>query len=82
MRFVRKAKKGQRIILTGQLALVRRAMSNGGWMTLAQINKAVHGREAGTSARLRDLRKEQFGGYLINRKNENGRFYYRMERAG
>lgn len=43
-------------------------MSDGEWRTLHQIQAIVGGSEAGISARLRDLRKEQFGTYIVNRK--------------
>lgn len=46
------------------LAFIR----GGAWHTLAAISKATHDPEASVSARLRDLRKPQFGSYLIERR--------------
>lgn len=54
------AKDEQR--LTGQLQRVMQAMRDGNWWTLRLLADRVGGSEAGVSARLRDLRKPQFGG--------------------
>ena len=49
--------------LTGQLGRVFALMAaDGEWRTLKRIVSVVGGSEAGVSARLRDLRKPQFGG--------------------
>lgn len=50
-----------------QLDRVRDLMMDGEWRTLREIAKMVQGSEAGVSARLRDLRKDKFGGYIIKR---------------
>lgn len=66
--------------LTGQLARVLDLMKDGRWRTLAEIAKAVDGSEAGVSARLRDLRKPRFGGYVVEReRGEGGLHRYRLE---
>lgn len=71
--------------LTGQLKAVYNVMSDGEWRSLIQIsqlagmklNKYVP--DSSASARLRDLRKDKFGGYEIERKSMgNGIFHYRM----
>ena len=54
--------------LTGQLQRVFDYMQNGGWKTLPQIATKVGGSEAAVSARLRDLRKPKFGGYLVEKR--------------
>lgn len=58
--------------LSGQLERVRLLMADGAWRTLAEIAEAVGGSEAGVSARLRDLRKQRFGGRTVERKRIDG----------
>jgi biotin operon repressor len=51
------------------------------WHTLAEIRTKTGIPEASASARLRDLRKEKFGGYTIERQRRSaGTFEYRMAR--
>lgn len=70
---------GQR--LTTQLIRVRDLMGDGHWRTLRQIADAVNGSEAAVSARLRDLRKARFGGFLVARKHQGGGlFLYRLSK--
>ena len=54
--------------LTTLLDRVRFVMSDEGWRTLQEIRARAGGSEAGVSARLRDLRKEKFGGYRVERR--------------
>ena len=54
--------------LASQLERVRDLMLDGRWRTLKQITRAVRGSEAGVSARLRDLRKSRFGGFIVDRR--------------
>lgn len=61
--------------LTGQLERVKELMSDGHYRTLLQIKALVGGSEAGISARLRDLRKEQFGSYIVNRRRRGNPAY-------
>lgn len=66
-----------------QLEAVRALMADGRWRTLAQIQEAVGGSEAGVSARLRDLRKPKFGGLTVERKRgECGLHWYRVGKGG
>jgi len=59
--------------LENQLSLVRQLMSDGRWRTLAEVLAGVGvGSEAGISARLRDLRKPKFGGYVVERRRRHG----------
>ena len=67
--------------LSGQLRRVYQVMADGEWYTLDQIAAATGDRStASISARLRDLRKEEFGAYDIRRKRlgdpKNGLFAY------
>lgn len=56
-----------------QLADVKAWMlESGGWHTLAEIKRATGYPEASISARLRDLRKEKFGSYRVERRRVSG----------
>ena len=58
---------------------VREYMADGQARSLAQIQAACGGSEASVSARLRDLRKDKFGGHQIDRDRLTGGLYvYRM----
>ena len=60
------------------------ASSVGRWLTLAEMERLFSGRypQASISARLRDLRKPRFGGYIVERRRrleaERGIFEYRV----
>ena len=58
--------------LTGQLERVWALMSDGQWRTLREIAFRAGGTEAAVSARLRDLRKPRFGGYVVDRRRVEG----------
>ena len=65
--------------LSVQLVKVRRLMVDGLWRTLAEIAAATKSPEASVSARLRDLRKSRYGGYIVEREFvERGLWKYRM----
>lgn len=71
--------------LSTQLEAVREVMLDGKPRTLAELAQVVHlvtgkrATEASVSARLRDLRKEKFGGYLVERtRTDGGLFRYRV----
>lgn len=68
--------------LRGQLERVRRLMVDGQWRSLRQIAAVVGGTEAAVSARLRDLRKERFGSWEVERRalgsRDRGLFSYRV----
>lgn len=83
--------------LTGQLKAVYEAMLRErypytGWYTLAEIQWYVQvitdfkrkPSEASISARLRDLRKEKFGGHTVNKRHrgdpKRGLWEYQLER--
>jgi hypothetical protein len=54
--------------LTGQLGAVFNLMRDGQWRTLPEIARDVKGSQPAVSARLRDLRKEQYGGHSVDRE--------------
>lgn len=72
------AKDGKR--LGRQLAAVRDLMVEYGlWLSLAQIEDCTGYPQASISARLRDLRKEQFGGFRVQRRRRSaGTWEYRV----
>ena len=55
-----------------QLERVRRYMRDGRYHTLRQISEALDYPEASVSARLRDLRKEKWGAWVVERKRNTG----------
>lgn len=66
--------------LANQLDRVRGFVRDGGWYTLAVISQALGFPEASVSARLRDLRKPRFGGWLVERQRLFGLWAYRVTR--
>jgi len=64
--------------LKGVLRAVFSVMCDGDWKTLSQISQEAEqfsGRrcpEAGVSARLRDLRKDKFGGFTVESRRADG----------
>ena len=70
--------------LASALERVRAAVTGhrGEWWTLHQLAAIAQASEAGTSARLRDLRKPQFGGLPIEaRRQIGGLWQYRLAPA-
>lgn len=71
--------------LTSQFEAVRALMLDGKWRTLIEISTAVSGTLPSLSARLRDLRKARFGGYVVERRRvegSSGLFEYRVAHSG
>lgn len=65
--------------LTTQFERVFNVMLDGQWHTLADLAEASGGSEAGVSARLRDFRKERFGGHTVERqRGASGLWFYRL----
>ena len=65
--------------LVGQLYRIHKLMKDGQWRTLKQISEACDCPQASVSAQLRNLRKERFGAYNIEKHYYiNGVYYYRM----
>lgn len=58
--------------LRKQIDKVRRVMLGGGWHRLAELAEVAECSEASASARLRDLRKSQYGGYDVQRRRAEG----------
>ena len=61
------------------------AMRDGQWRTLEAISMSTGAPQASVSARLRDFRKEKFGGHHVERrrmKELGGLFEYRLALAG
>lgn len=76
--------------LNKQMRRVYNFMCLGGWYTLRDIAKGAGDPEASVSARLRDLRKLKFGGWIVHRRrmanalaagvtSRRGTFEYRLE---
>lgn len=68
--------------LASQLKRVYFVMSDGKYRTLSEIGKMTGDPESSVSARLRDLRKDRFGAYQIDRRRRGdgrrGWFEYRL----
>ena len=67
-----------------QLEAVKGLMADGRGRTLAEISEITGYPEASVSARLRDLRKDRFGAYYVDRRNVigTGTWYYRIDLEG
>lgn len=81
--------KSDQIRLTGQLKAVFELWEGRlyrHWWSLEEIKVCIGGSEAGISARLRDLRKDKFGGHTVNKRRrgdpKNGLWEYQLERRG
>lgn len=65
-----------------QMEAVFKLMADCEWRTLAEIEAATRYPQASISARLRDLRKPRFGGYVVNRRRrgegKRGLFEYSL----
>lgn len=68
--------------LVRQLGRVWAVMQDHGWRTLGEIETATGDPQASISARIRDLRKTRFGGYVIERRRRgdpsDSLFEYRL----
>lgn len=54
-------------------------VKGGGWWTLEAISERTGSPQASVSARLRDLRKQRFGGHTVEREYvSRGLFHYRL----
>lgn len=68
--------------LNAQQARVFAVMKDGAWRTLSEISAMTSAPEASVSARLRDLRRPEFGGLTVDRKRcgeGRGTFQYRVD---
>ena len=65
--------------LSAQHTRVVHAMQDGQWRTLAEIEAKTGDPQASISARLRDLRKPQFGAHTVARRHRTqGQYEYRL----
>jgi hypothetical protein len=65
--------------LAAQHRRVADVMKSGQWMTLDEIAAVTGDPPASVSARLRDFRKERFGGYQVDRRRrDRGLYEYRI----
>ena len=66
--------------LKGQLERVRQFMLDGRWHDLEEIARSTSTSMLSVSARVRDLRKPQFGGYMleVKRVGQSGLWFYRV----
>jgi len=65
--------------LTGQILRVFSAMKDGQWRTLGQVEDLTGDPQASISAQLRHLRKDRFGGHVVEKEYiENGLYRYRL----
>lgn len=62
----------------GQRKIVRDFMSDGNWHTLAELTDHVPGLTTSISARIRELRTEQYGGHIVETMRDRHTFYYRV----
>lgn len=60
--------------LGAQLLRVKNLMSDGNWRTLEEISEVTGDQFQAISARLRDFRKEKFGGYCVERRRRGASF--------
>jgi len=72
--------------LNAQQRRVFEVMQDGRWRTLREISETTGDGEASISARLRDFRKEKFGGFAVDRRRrgeeKRGLFEYRLDMGG
>ena len=65
--------------LSNQHDRVRESMLDGEWRTLEEIHSMTGDPPASISAQLRHLRKERFGGYVVDKKYlGNGLYQYKL----
>ena len=58
--------------LSTQLERVKALTLSSDWWTLRELADRTGASEASVSARLRDLRKQRFGGYTVERRRVSG----------
>jgi hypothetical protein len=69
-------------VAPSQLERVWNALQDGTPRTLKEISDATHDPQASVSARIRDLRKEHFGGHTINRFRGTTTSFYKLVPSG
>lgn len=68
--------------LSGQLRRIFELMNDGKWRSLREISEITGYGEASVSAQLRNLRKSEFGNFIVEKNRsgnpESGLFLYRI----
>jgi len=64
--------------LRGQLRKLYEAMCDGEWHTVQFLATVIGAKECSTSARIRDLRKPQFGAFKVERRKAGNLHHYRL----
>jgi hypothetical protein len=65
--------------LTSQLNKVFDCMKDGQWHTIPELAQYAGGSEAAVSARIRDFRKQRFGGHTVERERvKKGLYRYKL----
>lgn len=57
---------------------VYNVMKDQQWHSLEDVYSKVGGRQTSVSACIRNLRKEAYGGFIVERARENGEYLYRL----
>lgn len=68
--------------LTKQIGRVYSCMVDGNWKTLNEISLTTSDPQASISAQLRHLRKDRFGGYIVEKRlrdDSSGFYEYKMQ---
>jgi hypothetical protein len=69
--------------LTKQILRVWECMKDSQWRTLSEIAAITGDPEASVSAQLRHLRKERFGGHIVDRRYlKDGLYQYKLTPSG
>lgn len=64
---------------TGKQQLdVYNVMKDQQWHSLEDVYRKVGGRQTSVSACIRNLRKQNYGGFIIERAREDGEYLYRL----
>jgi hypothetical protein len=58
--------------LSAQILRVYRAVEDGEWRTLGEIEEITGDPQASISAQLRHLRKPRFGGFIVEKRRRGG----------
>ena len=78
------SKKHDLVRLNGQINRIYNLMKDGEWRTLSEIENKTNDQQASISAQLRNLRKERFGSYTVEKRprgnRDNGLFEYRVKK--
>ena len=65
--------------LKGKMLLLFEMMKSGQWVTSEPVMRRIDCKEAAATARIRDLRKPQYGGHTVNTELRGGVWHYQLE---